>query len=64
MVRAIGHPPLASLKPQSPYSGVIYLRYHSSKGPANAEATKDMGSVPGSGRFPGEENGNPFQYFA
>ena len=32
--------------------------------PANAEATKDMGSIPGSGRFPGEENGNPFQYFA
>ena len=32
MVRAIGSPPLASLKPQSPYSGVIYLMYHSSKG--------------------------------
>ena len=22
----------------------------------------DVGSIPGSGRFPGEENGNPFQY--
>ena len=22
----------------------------------------DLGSVPGSGRFPGEENGNPLQY--
>ena len=32
--------------------------------PTNAEAAKDMGSIPGSGRFPGEENGNPFQYFA
>ena len=27
--------------------------------PANAE---DTGSVPGSGRCPGEGNGNPFQY--
>ena len=24
--------------------------------------TGDMGSIPGSGRFPGEENGTPFQY--
>ena len=22
----------------------------------------DMGCIPGLGRFPGEENGNPFQY--
>ena len=27
--------------------------------PANA---RDMGSIPGSGRSPGEENGNPLQY--
>ena len=27
--------------------------------PANAE---DVGLIPGSGRFPGEGNGNPFQY--
>ena len=27
--------------------------------PANAG---DMGSIPGSGRFPGEGNGNPLQY--
>ena len=27
--------------------------------PANAE---DVGSIPGSGRFPGEGNGNPLQY--
>ena len=27
--------------------------------PANAE---DMGSIPGSERFPGEGNGNPLQY--
>ena len=24
---------------------------------------RDMGSIPGSGRSPGEGNGNPFQYF-
>ena len=29
--------------------------------PANAG---DMGSIPGSGRFPGEGNGNPIQIFA
>ena len=23
----------------------------------------DLGSIPGSGRSPGEENGNPLQYF-
>ena len=23
----------------------------------------DLGSIPGSGRFPGEENGNPLQYY-
>ena len=30
--------------------------------PANAGARGDVGSVPGSGRSPGEENGNPLQY--
>ena len=29
------------------------------KNPANS---RDMGSVPGSGRYPGEGNGTPFQY--
>ena len=31
--------------------------------PANAGAIGDVGSVPGSGRSPGEGNGNPFQYY-
>ena len=36
------------------------LRWHSSKeSPCN---TGDTGSIPGSGRSPGEGNGNPFQY--
>ena len=30
--------------------------------PANAEDSRDLGSIPGSGRFPGEGNGNPLQY--
>ena len=31
--------------------------------PANAGDTRDVGSIPGSGRCPGGGNGNPFQYF-
>ena len=30
--------------------------------PANAGYTSDVGSIPGSGRSPGEGNGNPLQY--
>ena len=30
--------------------------------PANAREVGDAGSIPGSGRSPGEGNGNPFQY--
>jgi len=30
--------------------------------PDNAEDARDMGSSPGSGRSPGEGNGNPLQY--
>ena len=30
--------------------------------PANAGDLSDMGSIPGVGRFPKEENGNPLQY--
>ena len=30
--------------------------------PANAGDARDMGSVPGSGRSPGEGNGNPLHY--
>ena len=29
--------------------------------PASAGDTRDVGSIPESGRSPGEENGNPFQ---
>ena len=30
--------------------------------PANAGGIRDVGSVPGSGRFPEEGHGNPLQY--
>ena len=30
--------------------------------PVSAGDTKDLGSIPGSGRFPGGENSNPLQY--
>ena len=30
--------------------------------PANAGGIRDVGTVPGSGRFPGEGHGNPLQY--
>ena len=30
--------------------------------PANAGDVRDAGSIPGSGRSPGEGNGNPIQY--
>ena len=32
--------------------------------PANAEDVRDMSSIPVSGRYPEEGNGNPLQYFA
>ena len=31
-------------------------------GKESARNAGDSGSIPGSGRFPGEENGNPLQY--
>ena len=30
--------------------------------PANAEDIRDVGSIPESGRFPGEGHGNPLEY--
>jgi len=30
--------------------------------PANAGDSRDVGLIPGSGRAPGEGNGNPLQY--
>ena len=38
------------------------LWYDGSDGKASACNVVDLGSTPGSGRSPGEENGNPLQY--
>ena len=32
--------------------------------PANGGGVRDSGLIPGSGRYPGEGNGNPLQYFS
>ena len=41
-----------------------FPRWHSGKEPtANAGNTRDAGSIPGSGRYPGVKNGNPLQYY-
>ena len=32
------------------------------KNPANAGGARGVGTIPGSGRSPGEGNGNPLQY--
>ena len=34
----------------------------SSDGKESAWSVEDLGSIPGSGRFPGDGNGNPLQY--
>ena len=36
---------------------------HDSVGKESACNAGDLGSIPGSGRYPGEGNGNPLQYF-
>ena len=36
--------------------------WHGSDGKKSAGNAEDPGSIPGSGRFPGEGNGNPLQY--
>ena len=37
-------------------------RWHKKNPSANAGDSGNMGLIPGSGRSPGEGNGNPFQY--
>ena len=55
------------------YYGIVFnKKYHKSGAsqvklvvknpPASVGDTRDMGSIPGSGRFPGEANGKPLQY--
>ena len=50
----------------SPFCVLIYLTFEKfpggSDGKASAYNVGDLGSIPGSGRSPGEGNGNPLQY--
>ena len=42
---------------------VMYMDFPGgSDGKASVHNARDLGSIPGSGRFPGEGNGNPLQY--
>ena len=45
-----------------PWIGRWILYYCGSDGKASVYNEGDLGSIPGSGRFPGEGNGNPLQY--
>ena len=45
------------------YKTIKYLGFPGgSEGKASAGNAGDLGSIPGSGRSPGEGNGNPLQY--
>ena len=61
--------PLCVLSPQleqfidsSRYAGASQVDLVVKNLPANAGDARDVGSIPGSGRSPGGENGNPIQY--
>ena len=47
------------IRKKSEQSGLIWV---SSEGKVSACNAGDLGSIPGSGRSPGEGNGNPLQY--
>ena len=44
-------------------SGILVGFPGGSEGKASACSAGDLGSIPGSGRSPGEGNGNPLEYF-
>ena len=48
-------------------SQILNLSYEGFPGGSEVKASDwnagDLGSIPGSGRSPGERNGNPLQYF-
>ena len=47
---------------EAPNLGLPPIFPHSSAGKESACNAADSGSIPGSGRSPGEGNGNPLQY--
>ena len=55
--------PSASLSENLTFGVRLYLFFPGgSDGKASAYSAGDLGSIPGSGRSPGEGNGNPLQY--
>ena len=51
----------ASRKNRYPFGSLVALMVKNL--PASAGNIRDLGSIPGSGRSPGEGDGNPLQYF-
>ena len=55
-----------SISPSNEYLGLIYFRIDWLDGGSGVKVSAcnagDLGSIPGSGRSPGEGNGNPLQY--
>ena len=47
---------------QTPYDSTVVGFPGGSEGKASACSAGDLGSIPGSGRSPGEGKGNPLQY--
>ena len=41
----------------------VYIGFHGGSAVKSRANARDAGSVPGLGRYPGEGNGRPFQYF-
>ena len=50
-------------KERNMFSGASWVALVIKNLPANRGDTRDGGSIPGSGRFSGEGNGNPLQYY-
>ena len=44
------------------FNSILLLPYGGSNGKASVYNMRDLGSIPGLRRFPGEGNGNPLQY--
>ena len=53
---------LANRAPSSGHQILVLVALVVKKPPANAEDIRDVGSIPGSGRFPGAEHDNPVQF--
>ena len=53
---------LANRAPSSGHQILVLVALVVKKPPANAGDIRDVGSIPGSGRFPGAEHDNPVQF--